>query len=1041
MIKKAILGRLHFQLEESLFEEIAAIRSEDPFGEINVVAGSNTLCVYLRKELARKTGGFFNVRFLTFADLVYLLSAAGSENHRATAPRFTDTVIARGIAGSSLLPACFEEVAGTKGFTKALLSTFSDLAEASCSAEWAKAFLADAPPSAGLNARMSGLLSLYAAYRERLESRGSDVHVLFENAIDAARDYQFEHPILTYGFYDFNELQWRLIEVLGAGSGVKLFMPWKEGEESYRFASRAIDLISKCGFDQVKLNGMDEREKPAQVRLFSAPGKEEEAREIVRRILNLVSGRGIGFGEIAILLPSQEAYASIVCEILDEAGIPYFASGSSALEQYAAGRALLHLLTLLRGKIERRNLVDFLVSAPLAIEDASPSVNGGDTEASFDPFQAWVRASAETGMMGATGWQEENAALTSSLRGILENIVSEKRAEEIRNTIRSTRLVGDIINKILQARDLITDESRWSGFSTIIRSFVQDIFEPSEGVDSVCSVIDDLKQLDSISNNVSFELFSHILESALAAPVLSRGRFADCGVNVLPIGQARGCSFRAVFIPGLSETIIPGKVVQDPFLMDHERKHLGEMSGGEVRLSEKSGRIEEEALLFALALDSAREELVCSYPRNEDSSGKQMMPSSFLRFIPGYTLDGTCEESLVCERLSRYHRDRAVLEPVSEHEYDFLIVRGFRNGEGCLPVDPIFRRAASLINARWGKKEFTPYDGVFVSPAALRELEQILDHRGWRFSPTSMERYAGCPFKYLLNNLLELEPTEEPERLITITPLQRGELVHRILALLYSELQNRDLLPLNERTAREAREIAEQITTREMEEYPKSEPVGLAVFWEMEKRMITESVRLLLDEELGEGDEYMPTYFEKPFGMKGESVQVPFTYGKRTVHFHGRIDRVDIGPEDKFRVIDFKTGRLNRQDQDLAGGSNLQLPIYLLAASKFLKRRIQYGEAVYRRVGVSVGKRTVVFTGRQWERTEKELGRIIDVITRGIENGIFFAPAEDRSCSFCEMRPACPTGRSGFFETKAKHDSRSIDYLAMRMSEEVDNEK
>lgn len=1041
MLTKAIVGRLHFDLENALFDEIAAVRKDDPFVTINVVAGSNILCAHLRKRLMQRAGGFFNVRFLTFADLVSHLSAVGPAEHRASVPGFADTVIAREIVDSSLLPTCFKEVAGTRGFTGMLLSTFNDLAEGSCMAETARNLLGDSSSRAGLSERVKGLLSLYASYRERLESRGSDLHTRFENAREAVRDCAFERPFLAYGFYDFNEMQWRLVKALAESCGVTLFVPWREGDESYRFVSRTIALLADSGFDLVRLNGSGAREEPECVRLLSAPGKEEEVREIVRRILRLVTERGIRFGEVGILLSSHETYAPLVCEILEEAGIPYFASGGSTLEQYPAARAVLHLGALLGGRIERRALVEFLVSAPLRVESEPPPAVDGGAGKRFDPFQMWVRTSAETGMMGIGGWLEENDALSRTLEQKLKRKEAGARDDETRDALWSTQLVGGVLKKIVMVREQVTGKSTWTGFSTILVDLVRDIFEPSDGTDVVCGVIGGLAVLDDVSSRVSFGSFSTVLESALTVPTRSRGRFAHDGVNVLSLGQARGVSFKAVFMPGLSERDIPGKVVQDPFLMDHERIRLNDMSGGTVKLSEKSGRIEEEALLFSLSLDAARAELVCSYPRVEEGTGKQMIPSLFLRFVKGYTYEGDCEEPLICERLSRHGTGGRGTEPVSEYEYDFLQVSGFRDGGGFLPLSPSFARAAALINARWGKKTFTPYDGVFASPVALRELGKLLDEAGRRFSPTSMETYAGCPFAYLLSKLLGIEPTEEPERLITITPLQRGILVHRILALLYGELQKNRLLPLDESIAGEAHVVAERIAFAAMEEFSKTEPVGLPVFWEMEKRMIIEAVRLLLDEELGEGDECIPTYFEKTFGGKGDPIQIPFVHGGRTVCFHGRIDRVDVGPQQRFRVIDFKTGRLDSKDQDLAGGSNLQLPIYLLAASRILEKEIRFGEALYRRVGVSTGKRTVRFSGELWDQTETALARIIDVITRGIENGVFFAPALAHACAFCDMRPACPSERSGIFEAKALYDARSIDYLAMRGLVEVNDEE
>ena len=38
-------------------------------------------------------------------------------------------------------------------------------------------------------------------------------------------------------------------------------------------------------------------------------------------------------------------------------------------------------------------------------------------------------------------------------------------------------------------------------------------------------------------------------------------------------------------------------------------------------------------------------------------------------------------------------------------------------------------------------------------------------------SPTAVERWAGCPFRYFVDRVLEVEPTARPEETWTINPL------------------------------------------------------------------------------------------------------------------------------------------------------------------------------------------------------------------------------------------------------------------------------
>ena len=65
----ALLGKSGFELETALIERVAAAKAGDPYAPLTILVGSNLLGAYVRRVLAEKTGGLFNVRFATFADI------------------------------------------------------------------------------------------------------------------------------------------------------------------------------------------------------------------------------------------------------------------------------------------------------------------------------------------------------------------------------------------------------------------------------------------------------------------------------------------------------------------------------------------------------------------------------------------------------------------------------------------------------------------------------------------------------------------------------------------------------------------------------------------------------------------------------------------------------------------------------------------------------------------------------------------------------------------------------------------------------------
>ncbi len=1015
----ALLGSPGIELETALCDRLAEIRRVDPLAPLTVLVGSNLLGAYLRRNLSEKCGGLFNVRFATFADLATLIARETEGGTGAAAPRFADRVVVGELVARSGISPGLAEAAGTRGFAGALIATFDDLAEAGCTPRIAGAILEGGGRSKDrAGAKTEEVLSLFARFRERIESLGGDIHSDFMAALSGPLPRSLGKSVFAYGFYDFNEIQRRLLSRLAREREVTMFMPWGEGE-AWRFAARGRAMLERQGFGPFAAAGpAGSAGKAPSPKLLNVPGEEEEVREIARRILARARANGGRFADVAVLVPSIETYAPLCREIFREAGIPCSMHAGSSENAGAAPRGALGLLEILGGGMERRDLVEFLVSAPLRAPGADRT--------GVDRFSLWARLSADAGIIGERGWIEESAAFVERLR--LAGGNGDGRSEALAAALE----VDAVIGKIVRAGEAMRAVASWQGRATVFSSLARELFPETEGLESACAAVDGLAALDRLGSSVSFEDFSRIAEVSLAEAGRTAGRFGGEGVNVLSIAQARGLSFEAVFVPGLAERIFPTAARQDPFLGDRERRELNAASRGALVLPEKAERLGEEALLFELARASARDELVCSYPRFEEGTGRERIPSSFLRFIEGYSIDGSHGPGLDYERVARGSPTARGAEILSARELDFERARRYRDGSGALPDNPFFSKGARLVRERWGDRRFTAYDGVFSSKEALDELRAMLDGRGGRYAPTSLETYARCPFAYFVTRVLGIEAIEEPERVISIGPLERGELVHKILAKIFGELREKGLLPLGAAPPGEVRAIAVRIMDRYLESFPNTASVGFPVFWDMEKRLIRESVLLFLEEERLEAGDFVPELFEKSFGRERDRLDVAFECGNRTVRFHGRIDRIDTAGGERFRVVDYKTGRLNGKDQDLGRGAALQLPIYLLAASAILGLDPRRGEARYRRVGIGEGKSVVSFFGDRWDESGEAFAKIVDTIASGVEGGVFFAPADDQGCRNCDIKIACSAGTARLFGIKAANDERARPYVEMR---------
>ena len=169
---------------------------------------------------------------------------------------------------------------------------------------------------------------------------------------------------------------------------------------------------------------------------------------------------------------------------------------------------------------------------------------------------------------------------------------------------------------------------------------------------------------------------------------------------------------------------------------------------------------------------------------------------------------------------------------------------------------------------------------------------------------------------------------------------------------------------------------------------------------------------------------FNPCAFEIEFGLtgKGNKTQFPalrLESENESVLISGRIDRIDMEEQnDKryIRVIDYKTGNVETKLKKLSEGSDLQIPIYLEAATKTMFPGSFIHDGVYyslRDMEFKEYKKTRVhpLTGSDWENyIVNAASRAVSVISK-IRKGYF--PLPESVCdTYCEFIHLCRGGRS-----------------------------
>lgn len=857
------------------------------------------------------------------------------------------------------------------------------------------------------------------------------------------------------------------------------------------------------------------RPRSGDVRLFSAPGEGREAVEIVRRALDEASA-GVPFDEMAVFLRTPQQYLGLLEHAFARADVPvYFERGTRRPDP--AGRAFLALLGCATEGLSARRFDEYLslgqvprlgevavndaaLASPLPPRDeiygelgdpslspalaaptdtpeivesdvlpaaGEPGADGDDNAIVLGTLRApwkWEELIVESAVIagrdrtdGAARWRRR----LRGLRGEFEKKLAEVRRDDP-DSGRARHLRRDLANLAhleafaLPIIDLLAEWPAQASWGEWLERFSRLAARALKRPARVLQLLAELRPMAAVTG-VDLEEASRVLHDRLATldwepPARRYGR-----VFVGTPQQARGRTFRVVFVPGLAERIVPQRPREDPLLLDERRDALDAGETGDLgrrksgsRLVRQEGRGAAERLLLKLAIGAAGERLYLSYPRlDSNAEGRARVPSFYaldvMRAITGSVPDhrvlarDAAEEAgaslgwpapqLPDRAIDDLEHDLAVLKPLLDAR-DVAAVKG--RAHYMLGLNPALQRS---ITSRWlrDKPAWSRSDGIVaatpqVSPSLAR---QRLGARAYSLS--ALQRFASCPYQFLLGSMLRLEPWSEPEPLVRMDPLTRGSLYHAVQADFQREMQTRGALPVRPEGVAAAVQVIEQILARVAGEYHENLAPAIERVWHDEIDDLRRDLSIWVQRMAMEG-EWIPEYFEWSFGLKEHtegrdprSLDAAVTLDERFV-LRGSVDLIERHHTlDVLRVTDHKTGR-NRSNPDLivGGGATLQPVVYSMVVEQALGKKVVSGRLYYSTTAGGFADKPIELN----DYTRGQGLEVLTIIDRAVEQGFLpVAPAE-RACTWCDFRTVCGPHEEERTARKAK--DKLADLAALR---------
>lgn len=1007
-----------------LRDEIRRVQAQDPLAPVTVVVPSNLAGLAARRVLGAD-GGLANVSFLTPYALAERLGRPGAA--ATDVGQLTEPILVAAIRMELRSdPGTFAAVAGHTATERALAVRYSELSRA-------RPETLARIRRAG-SARARGLIGLFERVRARIAGYADEDALALHARAAVAEGSTAFRALGTVVVHLPQPLPPALVDLVRAVI---------EARPSVVVLGLTGDAIAddpvyrECGRLGLAPVAAEATTSPCGTEIISASDVDEEVRAVTRRILEL-AGAGVAFDRMAVLAPAAEPYARTIAAHLEAAGIPHNGPAIRTLADTMAGRMLDRLVRLVGADFARDELIALFASTPARTADGAAV-----------PIDRWDRISRRAGIVDGDDWRIRLAAHVSDLesRAVDRVAAGVDDGGRLRREARAALALADYVADLRIRLSGLELAAGWVKRADASRAVLLDLLGGDDAIATwpaaeqdacvaVLDVLDRCSRLDAIEPDPTFATFAAAIGSELRTPVGRIGRYGQ-GVLCGTIATGLGLDLDAVFVLGVAEGLVPAVRREDALIAEADRVLAVD---DELRTRDRSVGDQRRSYLAALA--AGADHRVLSFARGDLRTTRDRLPSRFLLetasalhgdrvFASDFDDLGAADGVDVVASFPAGLRRVAAAATVSEHDLGVLAEAGDFGVDIARHPLTAAPAIAAGIEARRARAsgEFTRWDGNVSGVVAMVPSPGT----GEVVSATRLEKWSTCPFRYFLAHVLRIPVEDEPERLLELSPLDRGTLVHSVLERFVAEELDRaesERVPSGqpwpfERSVRRLREILDEFAA----DAEARGLTGKAVLWSLHREEIASEVVqfLIADNIFRMADGSVPESVEFPFGFEDSPpVEVTVPSGA-VVRFRGRADRIDRRPDGTRVVLDYKTGTPPRVkkgpvDDPVWAGGRLQLPLYAEAARQALgAERV---EAAYWYVSQrgGFGRDEVTLDEHTANRFREVVGQIVD----GIDGGTFpAAPGEpswfhgtDENCAYCDFDELCPVDRGAQYDAK-----------------------
>lgn len=768
--------------------------------------------------------------------------------------------------------------------------------------------------------------------------------------------------------------------------------------------------------------------------IIAAASQQDEVLQVARRVKRLLVD-GLPAREILITARSLATIGPRIRDAFSRYGIPCVLESSRKIGEEPLLRSLIALLELDANDWPFRKLVRLLTNRRLTAWDKENRRG----------FAEWIVRELQF----ADGREELLKAVNKLA------VPNGEEPSEVSRRHMAADYAAPLLNDLASAIDALPQSATAMQWYSALDRLAKYLGIVPENADAETALRKSLREADHLATwegqppqELDRESILKLLRDIASHEPLPE-RIDDVGcVRVIAAPTARLLSVKHLFVMGMVEQSFPLPERVGEIYNDHQ---LDAIAGERHDKRERPDRSSAEMLLFYELVSTATESITFSYPAL-DAKAQPQFASPYLQDVGRLFGDGAIPRTRPEESL------RAVPtgEPVSDGDWRLQAVdlalqdkpqllAGLMRDPRTRSIGRGIRAGLNATHYRTRGEGFGPFEGVFAVGPAQKELTKRYNSEHL-WSPSQLEKYAECPFRFFMEHVSRIEPPGE--LLLDTDPLRKGTLAHAALAILHRKLRER---------VSESQCISHLGGETIRDEY-------LAALYEAREQLPAEGiVGALADLEMSDVARWatayaaqheaydkkwssfesplVPSHFEVRFGPSRDSTEdedsrstdEPFVLqvGKETLQFTGRIDRIDVGRahgQMVISIVDYKTGsNVRYETANVEAGKQLQLVLYAMAAEQHLFRDeaarailAGYWELSNDKLEGRTIKRWVEFqnvadglfaSNEGWSKTWKNTSERLVEMVNGIRKGEFPMLNEDEKCtSRCDFRTVCRVG-------------------------------